>query len=429
MPSGAQSGGQMEQGSVRRRSRLSFIIRAFSYRNYVLFFSGQGISIIGTWMQQIAMTWLVYRMTGSTFLLGVISFTGMIPIFFLSSLAGVFADRHNRYRIVVVTNFLAMGQAFVAAFLTLTGIITVWHIVGLSSFLGMVNAFEIPARQALVIEIVENKEDLGNAIALNSFMFNGGRLIGPSIAGILISLFGEGTCFLINGFSFLAIILALLAMRISSRKRAAAGIRILKGLAQGYRYAFRAAPIRSLLIHLGIISFLSMPYTVLMPYFARDYLHGGPDTLGVLMASSGCGAIIGTVSLASRNTIRGLSRVIVAASLIFGAAMIAFAFSKILTVSIILLFFAGFGLIVQMASSNTILQTIVRDDMRGRVMSLYAMAFAGMAPFGSLLAGALSSRIGPQETLAVSGIACIIEALVFIGPASTLEKAVRGLKT
>ena len=202
MPSGAQSGGQMEQGSVRRRSRLSFIIRAFSYRNYVLFFSGQGISIIGTWMQQIAMTWLVYRMTGSTFLLGVISFTGMIPIFFLSSLAGVFADRHNRYRIVVVTNFLAMGQAFVAAFLTLTGIITVWHIVGLSSFLGMVNAFEIPARQALVIEIVENKEDLGNAIALNSFMFNGGRLIGPSIAGILISLFGEGTCFLINGFSF-----------------------------------------------------------------------------------------------------------------------------------------------------------------------------------------------------------------------------------
>ncbi len=419
----------MDRGSAHRRSGFSFVIRAFRYRNYVLFFSGQGISIIGTWMQQIAMTWLVYRMTDSTFLLGVIGFTGMIPIFFLSSLAGVFADRHNRYRIVVATNLLAMGQAFLAAFLTLTGIITVWQIVGLSAFLGMVNAFEMPARQALVIEIVENREDLGNAIALNSFMFNGGRLIGPSIAGILISLFGEGTCFLINGFSFLAIILALLAMRISTKKRAAAGIRILKGLAQGYRYAFRAAPIRGLLIHLGIISFLSMPYTVLMPYFARDYLHGGADTLGILMASSGCGAVIGTLSLASRSTIKGLSRVIVITSLIFGAGIVAFAFSRVLAVSIALLFFAGFGLIVQTASSNTILQTIVKDDMRGRVMSLYAMAFAGMAPFGSLLGGALSSRIGPQGTLTVSGIACIIEALAFTRQTSALEEAVEGLKS
>ncbi|HOW34098.1 MAG TPA: MFS transporter [Methanoregulaceae archaeon] len=421
-------GGQMNQGSVQRKSGFSFIIRAFKYRNYVLFFSGQGISIIGTWMQQIAMTWLVYRMTNSTLLLGVISFTGMIPIFFLSSFAGVSADRRNRYRIVVTTQFLAMGQAFIAAFLTLTGIITVWQIIALSSFLGMVNAFEMPARQSLVIEIVENKEDLGNAIALNSFMFNGGRLIGPSIAGVLISLFGEGTCFLINGFSFLAIILALLAMNIPARKRAAAGIRILKGLVEGYGYAFRTAPIRAILIHLGIISFLSMPYTVLMPYFARDYLHGGPDTLGLLMASSGCGALLGTLFLASRSTIQGLGRVIVVTSLIFGAGIIAFAFSRIITVSMALLFFTGFGLIVQWASSNTILQMIVKEDMRGRVMSLFAMAFAGMAPFGSLLGGALSSRIGPQATLAVCGIACIIEALAFIPRTSILEEALGGLK-
>ncbi|HOI05543.1 MAG TPA: MFS transporter [Deltaproteobacteria bacterium] len=404
------------------------MVRALGYRNYALFFSGQGLSIIGTWMQQLAMTWLVYRLTNSTTLLGVISFASMAPFFLFSPLAGVFADRHDRYRIIVLTNVLAMLQAFLAAFLTLAGLITVGQIFALSAFLGTLNSFEMPARHSLVIDIVERREDLSNAIALNSFMFNGGRLIGPSIAGVFIGLFGEGVVFAINGASFVFVILALLAMDIRKRPRAADKVRILKGLAEGYGYAYRTKPIRSVLVQLGVISFLSMPYIVLMPYYARDLLHGGPDTLGALMAASGLGAVLGTVYLASRSSLKGLGPVISIASLISGAGLIAFAFSSLLSLSLALLLVVGFGLIVQMASCNTILQTLVREDMRGRVMSLFSMAFIGVAPFGSLAGGFLSGSIGPQATLAACGAAAIAQALFFATRAPVVEDALRELK-
>jgi len=403
----------MAQAGSPTQFEFAFFLRAFNHRNYRLFFGGQAISLIGTWMQQVAMSWLVYRLTNSTFLLGVVGFTGQVPIFLFASLAGVFADRHNRHRILIVTQILSMVQALTLAFLTLGGFITVWHIIVLSILLGLINAFDMPARQSFVIEIVEQREDLGNAIALNSFMFNGARLIGPSLAGILIALTGEGTCFLLNGISFFTIILALLAMQVPLRERGKGIEHFWKGLWEGYAYAFTIAPIRSILLYLALISFLVMPYSVLMPFFARDYLHGGPHTLGFLMAASGTGALAGAVYLAMRKTIRGLERIIVVASVTFGLGLIAFAFSRVLALSLATLFFIGFGMIIQMASCNTILQTIVQEDMRGRVMSLFAVAMVGMAPFGSLFAGFLSSRIGPPHTLVISGCICILGALAF----------------
>lgn len=389
------------------------ILRAFAHRNYRLFFGGQAVSLIGTWMQQVAMSWLVYRLTNSTMLLGIVGFSSQIPIFLFASLAGVFADRHNRHRILVVTQVLSMLQALTLAALTLAGVVAVWHIILLSIVLGLINAFDMPARQSFLVDLVEDKTDLGNAIALNSFMFNGARLIGPSIAGILIALVGEGPCFLLNGISFGAILVALLAMSIPGRPEGKESGSFLRGLWEGYTYAYHTQPIRSILTHLALMSFMGMPYTVLMPFFARDHLHGGPHTLGFLMAASGTGALLGTVYLASHKTIRGLDRLIVVASGVFGVGLIAFSFSYRFWLSLAILLFLGFGLIVQMASCNTIIQTIVQEDKRGRVMSLYAMAFAGMVPFGSLFAGALSARIGPPYTLIVCGIACLLAAILF----------------
>jgi len=398
---------------MAQRPGLITLLRALNHRNYRLYFGGQAVSLIGTWMQQVAMSWLVYRLTNSTMLLGVVGFAAQLPIFLFASLAGVFADRHNRHRILIVTQFSSMLQGLALAVLTLSGVIHVWHIIFLSIVLGMINAFDMPARQSFIIDIVEDKQDLGNAIALNSFIFNGARLIGPSIAGVLIALVGEGLCFLINAISYAAIIAALLAMTIPAKVRAQEQSSFLKGLLEGYRYALHTAPIRSILLHLALMSFMGMPYGVLMPYFARDVLHGGPHTLGFLMAASGLGALAGAVYLASRLSIRGLDRVIVFASIVFGLGAIAFSFSQLLILSMVMLLFMGFGLIVQMASSNTILQTIVSEDKRGRVMSLYAMAFAGMAPFGSLFGGFLSAHIGPPHTLIICGLACTLGALYF----------------
>jgi len=389
------------------------LLRALNHPNYRLFFGGQAVSLIGTWMQQAAMSWLVYRLTNSTMLLGVVGFSSQIPIFLFASLAGVYADRHNRHRILVVTQVLALLQACLMALLTFSGIVHVWHIIVLSIMLGLINAFDMPARQSFIIDIVDDKRDLGNAIALNSFIFNGARLIGPSIAGVLIGLAGEGACFLINSISFAAIIAALLAMRIPPKAGDPARESFLRGLLEGYRYAFHTPPIRSILMHLALISFMGMPYGVLMPYFARDVLLGGPHTLGFLMAASGTGALAGTIYLASRKSIRGLDKLIVFASLAFGAGVIAFAFSHNMIFSMAMLLFTGFGLIVQMAASNTILQTIVQEDKRGRVMSLYATAIAGMAPFGSLFSGILATHIGPPLTLTISGITCGLGALYF----------------
>jgi len=421
-----EKSGYSTQGMRENQVSSKFILRALHHRNYRLFFGGQSISLIGTWMQQIAMSWLVYRLTNSALLLGVVGFSSQIPVFLFASIAGVYADRWNRHRILVVTQILAMIQALILAFLTLMGAIQVWHIIVLSIFLGVVNAFDMPTRQSFIVELLEKAEDLGNAIALNSFMFNGARLVGPAVAGILIGIMGEGVCFLINGISFLGIVFALIAIRVPERKKVVrASRRMWQDLREGYSYAFGFAPIRYILLQLGLMSFMGMSYVVLMPIFAKDILHGGPHTLGFLMAASGVGALAGSIYLASRQTILGLGRFIACASAVFGVGIVAFSLSKILIISLSMMLITGFGMIVQMASSNTILQTIVDEDKRGRVMSIYATAFIGMAPLGNLFAGSLASWIGAPNTLIVSGIACIIGSLLFAVNLPQIRKEIR----
>lgn len=399
--------------------------RALQYRNYKLFFGGQLISLIGTWMQNIAMIWLVYRLTNSAFLLGVVGFSSQFPTFLISPFAGVLADRLNRHRMLIATQTLAMIQASILAILTLTSTITVPYIIALSIFLGLINAFDTPTRQSFVLEMIENKEDLGNAIALNSSMFNSARLIGPSIAGVVIAAIGEGLCFLLNALSFVAVILALLAMRIVPRKHTPHATGVLKGFADGFKYVYGFAPIKYILLLLALVSIMGMPYTVLMPVVARDILHGGPRTLGFLMGSIGVGALTGALSLASRESVRGLVKWIPTAATIFGTGLIMFSFSHNLALSMTLLFVTGFGMMVQMASSNTIIQTVSDDDKRGRVMSFYAMAFMGMAPFGSLLAGTLASNIGVPGTLLISGITCILGTALFTTKLPVLREKIR----
>lgn len=403
---------------------LRFALRALRYRNYRLFFGGQSFSLIGTWMQQLALGWLAYDLTNSAFLLGLIGFAGMIPTLAVSPIAGVFSDRWNRYHILLATQSLAMLQAFLLAVLTLTGAIRYEYIVALAIFLGIVNAFDIPARQSFVVEIVERKEDLGNAIALNSLMFNGARLIGPSIAGVLIGLAGEGTCFLLNALSYAGILAALAAIKVPPRENRPA-TQVWQGLREGFAYAFGFAPIRYILLQLAVISLMGMPYAVLMPIFARDILMGGPGTLGFLMACSGTGALIGAIYLAARKSILGLGKWIVYGSSLFGCAIIAFSFSRVVWLSAALMVVSGFGMIIQMASSNTILQTIVEEDKRGRVMSFFALAIMGTSPLGSLFAGYMGEKIGVVYTLMISGIICIAGALLFAGRLPEIREKVR----
>ena len=388
-------------------------IRALRHRNFKLFFGGQIISLVGTWMQRIAMGWLVYRLTNSPFMLGAVGFAGQIPTFLLAPLGGVFADRWDRRKVLVFTQTLAMVQALVLSMLVLTGTVLIWHIFVLSIFLGVVNAWDMPVRQSFMIEMVEKKEDLSNAIALNSSMVNSARLLGPSLAGILIAAVGEGTCFLLNGISYLAVIAALLAMNVAAKAPPRQGARIWSGLTEGFHYAFGFAPIWSLLLLLALVSLMGMPYAVLMPIFAKEILHGGPHTLGFLMGASGVGAIAGAVYLASRKSVLGLGKIISIAASLFGLGLIAFSLSRLLGFSLMMMMVTGFGMIVAMAASNTVLQTIVEDDKRGRIMSFYTMTFMGMAPFGSLLAGFLASRMGAPDTLLLGGIACLLGAAVF----------------
>jgi MFS family permease len=402
--------------------RVRLLMRALRHRNYRLFFAGQTLSLIGTWMQQIAMSWLVYRVTGSAMLLGVVGFATQIPTFLLAPLAGVLADRWNKHRVLLWTQTLSMIQAAVLTALVLGRVVQVWHIVVLSVFIGMVNAFDIPARQSFLIEMIENREDLGNAIALNSSMMNGTRLIGPSIAGVLIAALGEGICFLLNAVSYLAVIAALLAMRVKPRQARAQGTSILHELREGVSYAYRFAPIRSILLLIALVSLMGIPYTVLLPVVAKDVLHGGANTFGFLMAAAGIGAFTSAIMLASRKSVIGLGKIIPAAAALFGSAVAAFAFSRSLLLSLVLLFIAGLGMMAQVASSNTILQTVVDDDKRGRIMSLFTMSFMGMAPFGSLLAGALAERIGVTATLFLGGSTCVLGAAVFAGNLRTMRK-------
>jgi MFS family permease len=376
-------------------------------------------------MTRIATSWLVYRLTRSPFLLGVSSFAGSIPLFLLAPIAGVWIDRWDRHRTLIVTQVVSMVQSLLLAALALTGTIDIWQIIALMLLQGVVNALDMPARQAFLVEMVDQREDLANAIALNSSMVNAARLIGPSIAGLIIAAVGEGYCFLIDGISYLAVIASLMAMRVSKKPRHPANRNALAEMREGWRYVSRSLPIRSILLLLALVSLLGMPYTVLMPVFAARVLHGGPHTLGYLMGAIGVGALAGALLLAARRTVLGLGRVIPLSAAIFGVALIAFGLSQMVWLSVVLLLAAGFGMMRQMAASNTLLQTIVEDEKRGRVMSFYAMAFAGMSPFGSLLAGVLAGRFGAPATVIASGIFCLIGAGLFARQLPRLREVIR----
>jgi len=415
------------QGTGPRAERgmsWQLVLRALRYRNYRLFFAGQGISLIGTWMTRIAAAWLVYRLTHSAFLLGLVSFSGQIPILVLGPMAGVYVDRWNRHRVLVITQILSMFQSFALAALAIGGAITVLDIILLNLFKGVVSAFEMPTRQAFVIEMVEKREDMGNAIALNSSLVNGARLIGPSIAGLVIAAVGEGYCFLIDGFSYIAVIVSLLAMSVAARPTKRVHDGVISELREGWNYVRSFRPIWSILLLLALASLVGLPYTTLMPIFAGSILHGGPHTLGFLMGASGAGALIGAISLAARKSVLGLGRIIPITASAFGCALVFFAASRLLWISLPLLVVASFSFMQQIAASNTVLQTIVDDEKRGRVMSFFSMAFQGMAPFGSLIAGASASRIGAPYTLMIGGGICILGALLF---ASQLHKVRQGV--
>jgi MFS family permease len=404
---------------------FSFALRALRARNYRLFFGGQSISLVGTWMTRIATSWLAWRLTHSAVLLGVVGFAGQIFAFVLGPVAGVWVDRWNRHRALIATQILSMIQSFALAALALTGIVTVWEIIALALFQGLINAFDMPIRQSFVIQMVENREDLGNAIALNASMVNAASLAGPAIAGLLIAQVGEGYCFLADGISYIAVVISLLRMRITVAQAMKPRRLLREELREGWQYVRGSLPIRSLLTNLGVVSMFGMPYSVLMPIFAADVLHGGAHTLGFLMSGVGVGALIGTASLTMRRSIIGLGRRIVIATALCGVALIAFGFSHVFWLSLLILPVLGFGLMQQMAPSNTILQTIVEDEKRGRVMAFYSMAFQGMAPFGSLLAGNLAGRIGAPRTVMINGCVCLLASAWFARRLPAVREIVR----
>jgi len=395
------------------RSRVATAVRALRHRNFQLFFAGQLISLVGTWMQTVAQSWLVYRMTGSTLLLGTVGFASQIPVFLVAPIGGIVADRLNRHRVVIATQVSSMVLAFILAFLTLTNRIQVWEIIVLASGLGVVNAFDIPARQAFLIDMV-GREDLMNAIALNSSMFNGARILGPAVAGILVAWVGEGWCFFVNAVSYIAVIVGLLLMKIEHpAKLISREGSPLENILEGFRFVRDAKPIRVILLLLGLVSLVGMPYSVLMPVFAHQILHGGARELGILMGATGVGALLGALSLAARVGVKGLGRVIALCAGGFGVSLILFSFSHVFWLSVILLVPVGFTMMVQMASSNTLVQSMSPDQLRGRVIAVYSMMFMGMAPFGAFFAGAIAHRIGAPWTVAIGGVACIAGAIAF----------------
>jgi MFS family permease len=384
-----------------------------------LFFSGQTVSLVGTWITRIATSWLVYRLTGSAFLLGVVSFCGQIPTLLITPFSGVLIDRWNRHTVLIVTQALSMLQSLALAILAFSGTITVTDILVLQLAQGCINAFDTPARQAFVVEMVEDRTYLSNAIALNSTMVNASRIIGPSIGGVIIALAGEGWCFLLDAISYVAVIGSLLAMHITRVQREPTTTKVLEELRTGMRYIRGSLPIRTALILLAVVSMMSMPYTVLMPAIATHTLHGGAHTLGFLMTASGVGALIGALYLASRLSVVGLETVSAAATIAFGVGLIGFAVSRVLWLSLAILPVVGAGFMVQMASMNTIIQTLVDERLRGRVMAFYVMAFLGTAPIGSLLAGIVAARIGSEYTIMFGGSVSVIAGIWF---ASQLPK-------
>jgi len=400
------------KGSDAPTGGLPATLRALKHRNFQLFFGGQLVSVTGTWMQTVALSWLVYRLTGSTLLLGTVGFASQIPILLVAPLGGTMADRHDRQRIVIGTQAASMVLAFLLAGLTLTGNVQVWHILVLATLLGVANAFDIPARQAFLVDMV-GREDLMNAIALNSTMFNGARIVGPAVAGVLVAMIGEGWCFFANAVSYIAVIVGLLMMRVRRPVQKPPSGSPLSHILEGFRFVRQTRPIRAILLLLGLVSLVAMPYTVLMPVFADRILHGGARGLGILMSATGVGALLAALTLASRTGVRGLGRWVAYSCGGFGAALVLFASSRSFWLSAALLVPAGFCMMLQMASSNTLIQSMAPDHLRGRVMSVYSMMFMGMAPFGALMGGALADRLGAPLTVAMGGVACVAGAVWF----------------
>jgi MFS family permease len=407
------------------KSTLRFAGRAFRHRNYRLFFVGQGTSLIGTWMQQVAVGWLVYRLTGSASLLGIIGFISMAPMFFMTSIAGVFVDRWDRRHVLLTTNILAMVQAATLAVLTLSGHIAIWHLLILGFTLGIVNAFDMPTRQSFVIDMVLQKEDLNNAIALNSAMFNSARLVGPALAGIAVAALGEGICFLINSLSFVAIIVALLSMKVTPKTGKAKASRPLEGYREGYRYAFGFMPIRHCLLLLVLMNLIGMQFTTLMPVFAKDILHGGPHIFGFLISFSGFGALLSALYMASRKNALGLERLGPLALALFACSMFVFSFSRDVYLSLAAMLVSGIGMMMVLISCNTIIQSLVDEDKRGRVMSFHAMATLGSMPFGSLIAGNVASYIGAPDAVFGSALCCLGGSIYFAWRAPLVRSIAR----
>jgi MFS family permease len=415
--------------AVRKKSSYSHAWQALRHRNFRLFFYGQSISVLGTWMTRLATAWLVYRLTHSALLLGIVGFSGQILTFALGPFAGVWIERLNRRKLLVWTQTGAAIQSLAMAALTLAGVITIREVIVLSALQGAINAFDMPGRQSFLLHMVEDRADLGNAIAINSSMVNGARLLGPAIAGVIIGAFGEGWCFLIDGISYFAVIYSLLQMRIKPLNLnpvpGALKLTMLAQMREGWQYVSTFRPIRSILMLFAIVSLMGWPYSVLMPIFAGQVLHGGPHTLGWLTGASGIGAFCSALSLAFRKSVVGLTRMIQIASAIFGAALVLFGLSHVLWLSLVLMLFVGFGMMQTASASNTVIQTLVPEDKRGRVMSYYTMAFVGSAPFGSLLAGTLAHYIGAPRAIILTGTCCAAGALWFTLELPNIRKVIR----
>jgi MFS family permease len=405
--------------------RFSHGWRALRHRNFRLFFVGQSISLIGTWMTRVATSWLVYRLTGSALLLGTVGFAGQIPTFLLAPFAGVWVDRLDRRKLLLWTQALAALQSLALAGLTLAKVITIHEIIALSALQGLINAFDMPGRQAFLVQMVEDKQDLGNAIALNSSMVNMARLVGPALAGFVIAAAGEGYCFTIDGLSYLAVIASLLMMRVNVAPAKRALTSMLEQLKEGWEYVSNFPPIRTILLLFALISLMGMPFMVLMPIFASRVLHGGPHTLGLLLGASGVGALISAVSLAFRKNVRGLTTMIQLSAALFGLGLVGFGLSRIFPLSMFLMLIVGFGMMQGLAASNTVIQTLVPEDKRGRVMSYYTMAFVGMAPFGSLLAGGLAHALGAPHAVMITGAFCVAGAVWFTTQLKSIRTIMR----
>jgi MFS family permease len=392
---------------------LRAMVRAFRHQNFRLYFGGQSVSLVGTWVQQIALSWTIYQRTHSSLLLGLVSFAGQLPLFVLTPFAGVLVDRFDRHRILIITQTLAMLQAFALALVVSTGTLQVWNLIALNVFAGSVLAVDLTARQAFIVDMVGSGDDLPNAVALNAFVINGGRMLGPAIAGLLLTIVSPSVCFYLNAISYIPVIVALMAMKVAKQPVPSGESSAVEDLIEGIKYAMSFPPIWTVLLLVALISLAGLPYAVLMPIFAAEVLHGNAHTLGWLMAAPGIGALVATVYLASRKSVYGAGPRIAVGAIMFSGGLIAVGLARNLVVALVALAFVGMGMIIDLATSNTILQTIVDDDKRGRVMSLYTMAFMGMAPFGSLIAGATAHRFGVQPTMLCGGIICLIGGLIF----------------